>query len=59
MTSYFWVILVVVGAIISFFISKKNRDKHNALTRKGFYQLITLFVLTFVATIIIVVWTNN
>ncbi len=59
MSKYYWIFFVVLGAIISFFISKKQRNKNNELTRRGFYQLITLFVVMFVGTILLAVFTNN
>ncbi|SFM13305.1 protein of unknown function [Gracilibacillus orientalis] len=59
MNSWYWIILVLFGVGVTYAISKKGRNDRNELTKKGFYGIISVFVVVFVVTIIITVSSGN
>ncbi|MGP4040791.1 hypothetical protein ACTWP4_12980 [Gracilibacillus sp. D59] len=59
MNSWYWIILVLLGGVATYVISKKGRNDRNELTKKGFYGIISVFVVILVVTIIITVLSAN
>ncbi|MGN8648022.1 hypothetical protein ACTNEO_18305 [Gracilibacillus sp. HCP3S3_G5_1] len=59
MNSWYGIVLILSGVIATYFISKKARNDQNELTRKGFYGIISVFLIIFVITIIITVLSAN
>lgn len=55
MEKYFMLAVIIVGLLVSFFITRKDKDANNSLTKKGITKLMVLFAAIFILVVIIVV----
>jgi uncharacterized membrane protein YadS len=55
MEKYFMLAVIIVGLLVSFVITRKDKDANNSLTKKGFTKLMPLFGIIFILVIIFVV----
>ena len=55
MEKYFMLAVIIVGLLVSFFITRKDKDANNSLTKKGITKLMVLFGIIFVLVVIFVV----
>ncbi|WP_018934147.1 MULTISPECIES: hypothetical protein [Gracilibacillus] len=59
MNNWYWMILILIGAVVTYLISKRARNDRNELTKKGFYGIITVLVVIFVVSTIMTVFSGN
>jgi len=55
MEKYFMLAVIIVGLLVSFFITRKDKDANNSLTKKGITKLMVLFAAIFILVVIVVV----
>lgn len=55
MEKYFLFAVMIVGFLVSFIITRKDKDANNSLTKKGVIKLMGLFVVIFLVVVVFVV----
>lgn len=54
MEKYFLLAVIIVGLLVSFVITRKDKGVNNSLTKKGFNKLMGLFAVIFLFVVIFV-----
>ena len=55
MEKYFMMAVILIGLLVSFVITRKDKDANNSITKKGLIKLMVLYTVIFVSMVIFVV----
>ena len=55
MEKYFMMAVILIGLLVSFVITRKDKDANNSISKKGLIKLMVLYTVIFVSVVIFVV----